>query len=99
MSIRSIHQLVEVHSSPIELVHLLVSLSIVQNLQVELAKACLVGNHVDRDDLTIHNREFENEYRLIQMTRDDAYRFIHEHRIHAAPGTTGKLVGLLGNGL
>ncbi|MEV5029516.1 hypothetical protein [Paenibacillus sp. LPE1-1-1.1] len=77
----------------------LFSQSIVQSGDVEPAKACLVGNHADLGDLAIHNREFENEYRLIQMTRDDACRSVHERRIHAAPGTIGELLGLIGHGL
>lgn len=73
-------------------------LSIVESEDVEPVKACLIGNHVDLGNLAIHNREFENEYRLIQMTRDDAYRSVHEHRLHTS-GTTGELIGLLGYGL
>ncbi len=72
------------------------SQSIAQSGDVELAKAGLVSDHADLYDPAIHNRKFENEYRLIQTTRDDACRSVHEHRLHA-PGTIGEMLGLLGH--
>ena len=59
---------------------------VVQDRQVELAKALGVGEHVDFDDLPARNREAEYDTRPSAWSPHGAHRSVHERRL-CGPGT------------